>query len=81
MGLVRTRQAELPLTIEIVEAVADQKGVDGTSLPPLADVVDTDALDALFAHQRDGTEAFPTVRFHYCGRTVVVDEDRTISLE
>ena len=36
------------ITTRVVEAVAAEEGVDPLDLPPLSDVVDTDALDRLF---------------------------------
>ncbi|WP_424004915.1 HalOD1 output domain-containing protein (plasmid) [Haloarcula salina] len=53
----------------VVEAVADAENVSPWELaPPLAYVVDPDALDSLFARpETDGV-----VRFRYCGYTVSV---------
>ena len=61
---------------QIVEAVARAEGADPTSLVvPLADVIDTDALDALF---RDGAGR---VTFSYYGYTVTVTHAGEVSVE
>lgn len=68
-----------PLSVSIVEAVADRAEVSPSSLPPLFDVVDPDALEALFDCQGDGARS-GAVEFTYAGYSVVVryDESRTI---
>lgn len=69
-------QAVGSLTLEIVTEVAAQHGVDPIDLePPLDDIVDTDALEALFSDSLDGTtRETVAVEFTYCGHRVVVDE-------
>ncbi len=63
------------LTEAVLAAVADREGVDLTELKtPLNDVVDADALDALF---RDGTGQ---VTFDYGGYTVTVDHAGDVTL-
>lgn len=67
-------EQDLPTSIEVVEAVAEAEGIDPVTLePPLYDVIDTDALDALF-RRSDGTrsDTIGTVEFTYRGHTVVV---------
>lgn len=60
-----------PVSVTVVERVAEHHGVDPTTLQPrLRTVVDPDALDALF---RDGADASCTVEFTYKGCTVTVD--------
>lgn len=54
----------------VVSAVADAKGVDPLDLDPLYDVVDGDALEAMFA-ARDGSSDLE-VRFSMAGCEVVV---------
>jgi len=79
-----TRSTETPLTTEIIERVADHKGVDSTDLPPLSRTVDPDALEALFSHVTDGTERGPVrVSFEYAGYTLHVnaDTERVITVE
>ena len=63
-----------PTSIMVVETVAEAEGVDPVALePPLYDVIDTDALDALF-RRSDGTrsDTIGTLEFTYRGHTVVV---------
>lgn len=50
-------------------AVADEKDVDPLDLPPLADVIDSDALDAL---ADTSSTAESTVSFQYAGYSVLV---------
>lgn len=52
------------LAAVIAEAVAAAEGVDATELPPLYDVIDTDALNQLFSDEkgRVGTPAM----FSFC---------------
>lgn len=64
-----------PVTLRIAEKVAEREGVDPTDLsPPLYDVVDTEALEALF-RSTDGAESGDRVRveFPYGGYDVRVD--------
>ena len=68
-------QAARSLTLAIVGEVADREGVDPLDLePPLHDVVDPDALEALFSDSIDGTTREDVaVEFDYCGHRVLVD--------
>jgi hypothetical protein len=56
----------------VVSVVAAHKGVDEMALPPLYEVLDPDALDALFATRGDGNGS---VTFDYAGCTVEWDSD------
>lgn len=60
------------LSTTVVLAVSRARGVEPTELPPLAEVIDPDALDALFAP--DGRDALIDVRlrFEFADRTVCV---------
>ncbi len=60
-----------PVSARIVEAVARTSGVDPLELPSLQGTVDTDALDALYAHASDAGSA-PAMRFSYAGYRVHV---------
>ncbi|MFB6080702.1 MAG: HalOD1 output domain-containing protein [Haloferacaceae archaeon] len=63
----------------VIEAVANAENVDPRELdPPLYEVIDPEALDALFAAE-DGTA--PRVVFRYCGYEVTVDRDDSIRLD
>lgn len=63
------------LTLEVVTEVADHHGVAPADLePPLHEVVDPDALEALFSDSIDGsTRENVSVEFTYCGHRVLVD--------
>lgn len=65
-----------PPSQSVVWAVAEAEGVDPTDLPSLHDVVDPDALDALFRGQ---TRA--TVTFEYHGYTVTVRENADVVVQ
>jgi hypothetical protein len=76
------RQTTEPASTRVVKAVARSRGVDVTDLPPLHDVVDTEALDALFGPRLSG-EPRPegiTVRFSYAGRDVVVRSESGVEV-
>ncbi|WP_049928444.1 HalOD1 output domain-containing protein [Halopiger goleimassiliensis] len=66
-------------SLSIVNQVAAAEGIDPFDLePPLGEVVDTDALDALVASTR--AEADVTVEFVYRGRPVRVDSTGTVDV-
>lgn len=67
---------DVPITHEILTAVAEREGVAPTDLDePLYGVVDPDALESLF---RTGTG---TVTFSYLGYEVVVHSDDRVSIQ
>ncbi|MBX0298202.1 HalOD1 output domain-containing protein [Haloarcula nitratireducens] len=74
--------SDSPPTVAVIEAVANQEGVDATELPPLSTVIDPDALDNLFTYS---TDEFPhpegRVVFPYCGYTITVHSDGQIVIE
>lgn len=62
----------VPTSTRVVQGVAAHDGVDPTDLEPaLHEVIDTDALDALF---RSPDDASTTVEFAYRGAEVCVDD-------
>lgn len=64
------------MTEAVVSAVAEREGVDPTRLPtPLNDVVDTDALEAIFRADTG------RVTFEYMGYLVTVDHTGTVTLD
>ena len=70
------------IAVAVATAVADCVGVDAITLPPLSDVVDPDALDRLFSRSVDGSAGVPVeVYFQYSGVDVVVEGDRTVTVE
>lgn len=64
-----------PVIIQIVQQVAAREDVDPMALhPPLHDVIDTDALEALFrSAKRDQAVSTVTLEFVYQGYAVRVD--------
>ncbi|WP_415379600.1 HalOD1 output domain-containing protein [Halosimplex sp. TS25] len=65
------------VSLEVIEAIATVTGTDPLTMdPPLYDVVDTDALDSLYENG-----AVASVEFEYDGHTVVVDEERTVTID
>ena len=73
------------VTDAIVAAVSDAADCDPLALPPLWNVIDSDALDGLFAPTRGGRPRAGRVTFAYAGYDVSVaveaDETVTVSLE
>lgn len=65
------------LSTAIITAMAEHEGIDPVELDhPLYEVVDPDALDALFPVQRDGTGApIGRLSFSYNGYEVHVTSD------
>lgn len=65
----------------VVEAVSAASNADPATMEPLAESVDPDALDALFADRYDGTPRLGgTVRFSFSGYDVAVTDDRLVSV-
>lgn len=66
------------VSLAVVSAVAAVTGVSPTRLPPLADCIETDALDALFESPANATTRFLT--FCYAGCTVTVGGEGRLSI-
>ncbi|AGB38600.1 HalOD1 output domain-containing protein [Natronococcus occultus] len=69
--------SESELTTEIVYAVARVSDTDPTALPPLYDVIDTDALNALVGCSRSTLDS---ITFRYYGYTVTVTADGDVTV-
>lgn len=70
------------VSVAIVEAVAAAEGVDPVELtPPLYEVVDTDALDRLFAPNSQRALADGRSNFSYKGYTITVEAGGTVTIE
>lgn len=67
-------------TMRVVTAVAEATGRGATDLPPLADAVDPDALEALVAGEEGRDRRDVEVRFSYAGRDVRVATDGEVSV-
>lgn len=75
---VAAARSETP-SVDVVVAVARQEGVAPHELqPPLADVLDPDALDALIAHADPHEDL--TVELTYCGLDVEVNADGSVTV-
>lgn len=69
------------MSMEIVRAVAAQKGVDPMELtPPLHAAIDPEALDRLFKRTPEG-EVNGRVTFEYDGHTIQVTSDGAVDVE
>ncbi|MFB6172842.1 MAG: HalOD1 output domain-containing protein [Haloarculaceae archaeon] len=81
-GTEQRDRDERSASYAVIEAVATREQATVASLPPLSDVVDTDALDALFRPRPDGTpRRGGTVQVGYCGYTVTVAADGRVTLD
>ena len=69
--LVDPADASEDVSTAVVRAVANLTGRDPLSVTPLSEVVDPDALDALFG---GGTDARVTFRLDGCAVTVRADD-------
>jgi len=74
------------VSFDVIEAVAEREGVDPIDLEPpeydaLYDVINPEALDALFATRENGRER-PTgrIEFPFCGYHVVVTSDGDVEV-
>lgn len=65
-----------PPSTAVVRAIADEMGVDATSIRPLAEVIDADALDDLVGSLSAGGLTFP-----YEGFLVTVTADGRVEVE
>lgn len=74
---VRVSLDECPApSVAVIEAVAEATDTDPMNLPQLHDIVDTEALDLLFAERGGGGQrAGGTVTFEYANCEVVVNGD------
>lgn len=77
-GMVASASKEPSVSVAV--EVAAREGVDPTELtPPLHDVVDPDALDALFAGPESPDQAM-VVEFDYRGHHIEVRGDGTVDV-
>lgn len=68
-----TPDADVPPSRAVVEAVADEEGVEPTELsPPLFTAIDPDVLDSIFLGPDEGTDTTGRVVFEYLGYEVTV---------
>ena len=70
------RTTDGPMSDAVVTGVAAARETSPLELPPLADTVDPDALNTLFAADRTSCR----VTFRYAGCHVLVAADRTVTV-
>ncbi|MWV40943.1 HalOD1 output domain-containing protein [Natrialba sp. INN-245] len=68
------------VVVDVVRAVAARKDTDPTSLEPLANTIDPNALESLVSHVRETQSTEMTVSFTYSGFHVTVDESGEITV-
>lgn len=72
-------QSERPVSYRIIDTVARKTGVAFDELPRLYDVVDPEALDALFDPTNEIFEGH--VSFEYAGHIVTVDASGEVTVD
>lgn len=78
----RREESEPDVTEKIIEAVAGAEGVTPDELDAcLYDVIDPDALNALFQQGDDGPATEGSVSFGFHGYTVTVSSDFAVEVE
>jgi hypothetical protein len=71
-----------PVSTAVVRAVSAAEGREPSSLPPLGDVLDTEALDALFDRRADGTgRTGGRLSFVYSTCRMTVDNGEYLTFE
>jgi len=74
--------ADEPVSTAVVRAVSAAEGRDPQSLPPLANVLDTDALNALFGSRGDGAaRTGGRLSFVYSNCRLTIDNGEYLTLE
>lgn len=68
--------------VTIVQEVAEIRDLDPLEMPPMAEVIDLDALDRLFDREcTDGRNGQPRLEFRYAGCTVSVDATEGVDVQ
>lgn len=73
-------ESEPSLSVRIVTAVADAKGVDVTTLEPLGDAIDIDRVHRAITTVQDNPEGTARISFVYENYLVTVTSKGTIEL-
>nr|WP_049890303.1 HalOD1 output domain-containing protein [Natronorubrum sulfidifaciens] len=68
------------VSMAIVTAVASERGVSPTELPPLYEWINPDALDALFEPTRSSGPRHGHLEFTYDGHEIVLECDGTLEI-
>ncbi|MFA9417403.1 HalOD1 output domain-containing protein [Natrinema sp. HArc-T2] len=70
------------IVLQIIETVAAADNTDPATMnPPLADVIDPDALQELLEHGSTDADRALEVRFRYRGHEITVTDDETVELD
>ena len=77
MDSVSLEDTEKPTSENVIVRVAAWKGIDPIELEPLYNVVDPDALDALFT----GTTGSGQLSFMYCGCEVIIEDNGQVVVQ
>lgn len=72
------RDTPQEITVDISQTVTDVTDLPVEELPPLSDVIDLDALDALVSGANRQGAPEVTVTFSYAGVQVIVRSGRTV---
>lgn len=72
------RTAGRSISVAVVELVAAETDTDPLELPPLANVVEPEALDRLFT---DGASTEASAQFQFAGCHVSVTADGVVTVE
>lgn len=72
---------EIPPDVAVVEAIAAKEDIDETDLPPIADVINPDALNTLFDSIEEAQRSDAHVQFEYCEYTVHIRGDLETAIE
>jgi hypothetical protein len=63
-----------PISMKVIQTVADEKGVDPTELPPLGEQINPDALNELVERAKKDSTSAVDVTFTFSGVTVRVHD-------
>ena len=72
--------ADVSPSVAVVEALGTLTDRDPVDLPTLNEVIDSDALDAIFTDSTSG-RTVTTVSFAYAGHSVTVVDDGTVVVD
>lgn len=75
-----TEDARDSVLQRVVTGVADATDAEPTDLPPLYETIDPDVLEKLAENSPPPENEPVYLRFSYCGCTVIVDSDGTVTV-
>lgn len=75
------RSVDARMSDRVITAVANMKGTDPINLDPLYEVIEPDALNALYKRDELGRARSPErIEFTYCGCEVVIAGKNSVSV-